>query len=100
MKDLTFFTANNGKQCFETIKKNSFDLFLLDVMLPDISGWEIFKKLKEGKQKDSKFVFLSAIPVSKDRHDELTRAGISDYITKPFKKNDLIKKVKLILEQS
>ncbi|HIG94308.1 MAG TPA: response regulator [Nanoarchaeota archaeon] len=77
------------------IAKNGFDLFLLDIMLPDMSGWDIFEKLKNTK---SKFVFLSVIPVSKERIRELKKVGISDYITKPFVKEDLIKRVQKILK--
>jgi len=75
---------------------NGFDLLLLDIMLPDMSGWDIFEKLK-GKVK-SKFAFLSAIPVSEERMKELRRAGVSDYITKPFTKTDLVKRVSKILK--
>jgi len=73
-----------------------FDLILLDIMLPDMSGWDVFTKL-HGKIK-SKFAFLSAIPVSKERMAELKKVGISGYITKPFEKADLISKVKEILK--
>jgi len=71
---------------------------LLDVMLPDMSGWDIFEKLK-GKTK-TKFAFLSAIPVSAERLVELKKAGVSDYITKPFEKADLLKRIKKILGEN
>lgn len=87
--------VHSGKECLEIIKNNDFDLYLLDVMLPDMSGWDIFEKLK-GK-KEGKFAFLSAIPVSTERMAELKKAGISDYVTKPFRKEDLINRVKAIL---
>ncbi|MBS3087936.1 hypothetical protein J4226_05060 [Candidatus Pacearchaeota archaeon] len=45
-----------------------------------------------------KFAFLSAIPVSKERVGELKKVGVSDYITKPFVKADLIKRVGKILK--
>ena len=84
-----------GKDCIRRTTEKSFDLFLLDIMLPDMSGWDIFERLK-GKIK-AKFVFLSAIPVSEERMKELKKAGISDYITKPFEKADLIKRIKTLL---
>lgn len=86
--------ANNGKEALEKAKSD-FDLFLLDVMLPDMSGWDIFEKLK-GRKK-AKFAFLSAIPVSSERIHELKKSGVSDYITKPFEKDDLIRRIKTIL---
>ena len=75
--------------------KEHFDLILLDIMLPDMSGWDIFEKLKTKPK--TKFAFLSAIPVSNERMQELKKAGVSDYITKPFEKEDLVKRVKKIL---
>ena len=86
--------AYTGKEGIQKAKAG-FDLILLDIMLPDMSGWDIFEKLK--KDEKSKFAFLSVIPVSSEWMAELKKAGISDYITKPFTKEDLIKRVGAIL---
>jgi DNA-binding response OmpR family regulator len=83
--------ANSGKEALEKVKKN-FEIILLDIMLPDMSGWDIFAKIS-GKI-NAKFAFLSAIPISAERMEELKKAGVSDYITKPFIKSDLISRVK------
>ena len=87
--------ACSGKECLEKIKKD-FDLFLSDIMLPDMSGWDIFESLKN-RGVNSKFAFLSAIPISQERMQELKKSGVSDYITKPFAKQDLVNKIKKIL---
>jgi DNA-binding response OmpR family regulator len=86
--------AYSGK---EGIRKSreGYDLILLDIMLPDMSGWDIFEKIK--KDGKTKFAFVSVIPVSAERMAELKRAGLSDYITKPFTKVELIERVKKIL---
>jgi DNA-binding response OmpR family regulator len=76
--------------------KQHFDMVLLDIMLPDMSGWDIFEKLRH--KKETKFAFLSAIPVSSERMKELKKAGVSDYITKPFIKDDLINRIKKVLK--
>jgi len=86
--------AHTGKEGIQKAKKG-FDLILLDIMLPDMSGWDIFEKLKEDGK--TKFAFLSVIPVSSERMEELKVAGISDYITKPFTRNDLLERVGDIL---
>lgn len=88
--------AANGKDGIKKAKKG-YDLILLDIMLPDMSGWDVFTKLKKNKVK-AKYAFLSAIPISSERMRELKKAGVSDYITKPFEKNDLIERVKKILK--
>ncbi len=62
-----------------------------------MSGWDVFQTLK-GKIKDVKYVILSVIPVSTERRIELKKAGISDYILKPFKKDDLITRIEKVLK--
>ena len=84
-----------GKDALKIVREERFDLFLLDIMLPDMSGWDIFEKLK--KKDHAKFAFLSAIPISNERMRELKKVGVSDYITKPFEKDDLVKRVKKIV---
>ena len=87
----------SGKDGISKAKKNHYDLCLLDIMLPDMSGWDIFQKLKKDKVK-SKYIFLSVLQVSTERMNELKNAGIDDYITKPFIKADLIARIKKVLE--
>ena len=53
----------HGKDGLEKTKEKKFDLVLLDVMLPDMSGWDIFKTLST-KKYHAKYAFLSVIPVS------------------------------------
>jgi DNA-binding response OmpR family regulator len=84
-----------GKDCIKRTTEKSFDIILLDIMLPDMSGWDIFEELK--RKTKAKFAFLSAIPVSEERMKELRKAGISNYITKPFEKADLINRIKALL---
>lgn len=92
--------AKDGKECLKKSSETKYDLYLLDIMLPDMSGWDIFEKIKGKLKEGSKFAFLSAIPVSSERMDELKRVGVSDYITKPFSKDDLIKRVKKALSEN
>ncbi|MEK6967289.1 MAG: response regulator transcription factor [Nanoarchaeota archaeon] len=88
-------TAANGEEGIAKALGSQFDLILLDVMLPDMSGWDIYAKIKT--KVNAKYAFLSAIPVSTERMAQLLREGVSDYITKPFAKADLIERVKKIL---
>ena len=78
-------TADNGMQCLELLENNRIpDLILLDIMMPEMSGWEVFDKLRENPLwKDIPVVFLTA------RTDKIaTDAGSflgNDYIEKPYK---------------
>ena len=88
--------AANGKDALKMIAKGEHDLILLDIMLPDMSGWDIFQKLHK-EQPKRKIAFLSVMPVSEERKKVLIKAGVMDYIMKPFDKEDLIRRVKDIL---
>lgn len=83
-----------GKDAVGKIREKDYDLALLDIMLPDISGWEVYEQVKDKKMK---FAVISALPVTNRKREELMKSGISDYIIKPFTKKDLIKRIKSIL---
>jgi DNA-binding response OmpR family regulator len=87
--------AMDGASGLRKSQTTAYDAILLDIMLPDMSGWDIFEKLK-GKVK-AKYAFLSAIPVSEERMVVLKDAGVSDYIMKPFTKADLVARVTKML---
>jgi DNA-binding response OmpR family regulator len=89
--------SSRGAEGLKKAYEKKFDLVLLDVMLPDMSGWDIFKTLSS-KKYVCKYAFLSVIPISTERMQEFKKAGISDYITKPFTKKDLIERIRKILE--
>ncbi|MCR4327102.1 MAG: response regulator [Nanoarchaeota archaeon] len=88
--------SSRGGDGLKKAHENKFDIILLDVMLPDMSGWDIFKTLNTEKY-NAKYVFLSVIPVSTERMKEFRKAGVSDYITKPFSKADLVERIKKVL---
>ena len=94
------FQTNIALTGKEGLKKaeDDFDLFLLDVMLPDMSGWDVFHELKKKRYK-GKCAFLSIVPKPK-KTEELKKMGVEDYILKPFTKDDLIKRVRKILNNS
>ena len=92
-------SVGDGKSCLEKIGGGGFELILLDIMLPDMSGWDIFQKIKKmGLETKPKVIFLSVIPVSDERLTILKGEGVTDYITKPFDNKDLIERIKKVLE--
>ncbi len=94
------FFADSGEKCIDYLKKhkNLPDLILLDIMMPGMSGWEVYDKIKENKNWSRiPIVFLTA------RSDPIAKnAGYSlaeDYIQKPFDLNDLKKRLDIFLNQ-
>lgn len=93
-----FSTASSGEEALQQIRKNHFDLILLDVMMPGIDGFEVCRVLKaDDTLKDIPVIFLTArLDV-----DALTQAfsmGAVDYITKPFNASELLVRVKNHIE--
>ncbi len=87
--------AFTGKEGLYKITHGAYDLVLLDIMMPDMSGWDLFQKVKN---LPNKYAFLSALPVSKERLAQLKKAGLSDYIMKPFSKEGLTKSVRALVK--
>jgi two-component system alkaline phosphatase synthesis response regulator PhoP len=90
--------AKDGNECID--KMNEFetdpDLIILDIMMPNVSGWDVAAKLKENpKWKDIPIVFLTA----KGDTMSVGMGGLAavDYIVKPFDIKDLVVRVKKIL---
>jgi two-component system response regulator VicR len=89
-------TAFSGRECLDKLKKNGVELVLLDIMMPDMSGWDVYTQIKKLSHRP-KVAFLSAIDVSDERRKVLMKNGIADYITKPFDNDDLVNRVKKIV---
>ena len=86
-------TANNGTTCIEQAKKEHPDLILLDVMMPDISGFDTAVILKKDEEtNDIPIIFLTALNTPADLVHGF-KVGASDFLTKPFNKEELVMRV-------
>jgi two-component system sensor histidine kinase/response regulator len=103
-------TANCGKQCIEKAKSEHPHLILLDVMMPDISGFDTAVILKKDDEtKDIPIIFLTALNNPSDLVHGF-QVGANDFLTKPFNKEELVMRVmhqvslvaakKIIMEQN
>lgn len=99
-KEYEIIPAESGKKCFELLKKNvKPDLILLDIMMPEMDGWEVFDKLKANHSwKKIPIIFLTA------RSDGLAENAGSliadDYIEKPIDINELKTRIDNVLRKS
>ncbi|MFZ3060510.1 MAG: response regulator [Candidatus Methanoperedens sp.] len=85
--------AANGMEALDKVGKIRPDLVLLDIMMPDMDGWDVFRKIKE-KYPTLPIAILTAKAQNIDKLLGLHVLKADDYITKPFGKNELINKVK------
>jgi DNA-binding response OmpR family regulator len=90
--------CNNGKNAFELFCKESFDLCVLDIMLPDMDGFEIATEIRKRNQ-EVPIIFLSAKTLKEDRIKGL-KLGADDYLVKPYSIEELILKIEIFLHRS
>ncbi|MBN1521389.1 MAG: response regulator [Candidatus Aureabacteria bacterium] len=92
--------AEDSEQAFERIQENRPDIILLDIMLPGIDGFQICRRLKETPEtKDIPVIFLTAKNQVKDVIRGI-RAGVDDYITKPYEFDELFYQMIKVLDST
>jgi len=90
-------TASNGKEALEKLKDSKPEIIVLDIMMPEMDGFEVMEKMKEDEE-------IAGIPVimltAKGQGGDVLKGykmGASSYMTKPFNLNELVENVELIL---
>ncbi len=93
--------AKNSAECFEILKDEKPDLILMDIMLPDVDGWETCKKIKEDEKTKDIPVAMFTVRSSEDSVKKSFRYSRADtQINKPFKREDVLDKIKELLEKA
>lgn len=87
--------CSNGKEAFERMESENYDLVLLDVMLPDMSGFEI---MRNRTSTETPVIFITAKQELTDKVKGL-RLGAEDYIVKPFEAMELLARIEVILRR-
>ena len=91
--------ADGGREGLEMVKKNPPDLILLDLMMPDIDGWEVYQQIKaDEKTKHIPVIVVTAKAQNIDKVLGLHIAKVDDYISKPFSPNALLESVQKVLD--
>ena len=97
-KDFRVVHLTDGQEALNTFRSETFDLCLLDIMLPEIDGLSLAKKIRK-IEKDIPIIFLTAKSLEKDKIEGFT-AGADDYITKPFSMEELLYRIEAILRRT
>ena len=93
--------ATDGMQALKILQKNNkFDLILLDVMMPNMDGWQTLKAIRnDNKLKHISVIMLTAVNEESKQVSGL-RAGADDYITKPFILPNLLARIEALLRRT
>ncbi|HRI67650.1 MAG TPA: response regulator, partial [Polyangium sp.] len=93
-------TAANGETALRAVKEEPFDLILLDLMLPDMTGTEVCKRLKQNPQTANIPVIM--VTAKGEEIDRIVgfELGVDDYVVKPFSVRELILRARAILRRT
>ena len=90
--------AVNGREGLQSMRDNPPDLILLDLMMPEVDGWEVYRQIKADESlKKIPVIAVTAKSQSIDRVLGLHIAGMDDFITKPFGQKELVSSVERVL---
>ncbi len=92
--------ANGGRQGLDVIRTEKPDLILLDLMMPDIDGWDVYQQLKANEAtRNIPVIIITAKAQAIDRVLGLHIAKVDDYISKPFRPQELLDSIESVLNR-
>lgn len=90
--------ANGGKRGIATIQSEKPDIVLLDLMMPEMDGWEVYQKMKADEAlREIPVIVVTAKAQSIDKVLGLQIAKVDDYISKPFSPQELLDSIQQVL---
>lgn len=93
--------ATGGVEGLRMVREEKPDLVLLDLMMPDMDGWEVYQQIKaDEKTKGIPVIVVTAKAQSIDKVLGLHIAKVDDYIAKPFSPQDLLNSIEKVLQKS
>jgi len=96
----TVIGANGGREGLDLIRKELPDLVLLDLMMPDMDGWDVYHQIKSEEQtRDIPVIVITAKAQNIDKILGLHIAKVEDYISKPFSPQELLDRVEQVLSK-
>jgi DNA-binding response OmpR family regulator len=96
----TVLGANGGREGLDLVRKELPDLVLLDLMMPDMDGWDVYHQIKsEEPTRDIPVIVITAKAQNIDKILGLRIAKVEDYISKPFSPQELLDRVEQVLSR-
>jgi two-component system response regulator VicR len=93
--------AIGGREGLRMVRENPPDLVLLDLMMPEVDGWEVYRQIRADEQlKEIPVIAVTAKGQDVDRVVGVQVAGMNDFITKPFGLDDLVARVQRVLDDA
>jgi two-component system, OmpR family, response regulator VicR len=91
--------AHGGREGLDVVQQNPPDLILLDLMMPDLDGWDVYKQIKSSETtRNIPVIIITAKSQAIDRVLGLHIAKVDDYISKPFRPQELLDSIDKILK--
>jgi len=87
-------TVNDGAKAYDLVKKNGFDLILIDIKMPTLSGYDLLRLMREKVSHKVAMIYVSIVPES-----EVDMENVDGFVQKPFSSKSLLAEVKRVLEE-
>lgn len=92
-------TAYSGQECLSKVRDNHYDLILLDVMMPGMNGYEVLAFLKNDPDTQNIPIIMLTALTDSSAIDKAKQIGAIDFITKPFKRTEMLIQIGQVLEK-
>lgn len=98
--NMDVLVANNGKQALDILKETPVDLVLLDLLMPEVSGFDVLNNIRQNKQFQLMPIIVVSSVIEKESIVKALNNGAVDYVMKPFNNQELMARVKTHLKKS
>lgn len=95
---LEIFVASNGTEAYDVAKQERPELVLLDIMMPDMSGYEVSQRIKDDPDLADVYIIMVSAKTQQEDRKQAVHAGADEYITKPFDIRLVRERVQSILD--
>lgn len=96
-KGYDVISANSGKEALQLIAEKHPDAVLLDIMMPEMNGYEVLETIRENPETENLPVIMLSALADMENHIEATMKGANGYLNKPLISNTLIEELKRVI---